>query len=39
VAAAALVDRGDRGRRLFTAEGIPYLPLLTYADLGIDPVA
>ncbi|WP_419924415.1 orotate phosphoribosyltransferase [Candidatus Poriferisocius sp.] len=38
VAAAAVVDRGDTARRRFEALGVPYFPVLTYADLNIDPV-
>ncbi len=37
--AVTLVDRGDTARALFESEGIPYTPIATYADLGIDPVA
>lgn len=35
VAATTLVDRGDIAEGFFAAEGVPYLPLLTYVDLGI----
>lgn len=38
VAAATLVDRGEVARRFFADVGVPYFPLLTYIDLGIDPV-
>ncbi len=38
VAAATVVDRGDTARGRYEALGVPYFPLLTYADLGIDPV-
>jgi orotate phosphoribosyltransferase len=38
VAAATLVDRGDRAARLFAERNVPYFPLLTYRDLGIPPV-
>jgi orotate phosphoribosyltransferase len=38
VAASALVDRGDVAAERFAAQGVAYLPLLTYRDLGIDPV-
>ncbi|GAA0614469.1 orotate phosphoribosyltransferase [Sporichthya brevicatena] len=38
VLAVTLVDRGDVGRIKFADRGIPYSPLLTYADLGIRPV-
>jgi orotate phosphoribosyltransferase len=37
-AAATLVDRGDVAARFFAARGIPYFPLITYRDLGIEPV-
>ncbi len=36
-AAAAIVDRGEFGPELFRREGIPYVALLTYRDLGIPP--
>jgi orotate phosphoribosyltransferase len=38
VCAVTLVDRGDTARPQFEARGVPYLPLVTYADLGIPPV-
>jgi orotate phosphoribosyltransferase len=38
VLATALVDRGDTAAVRFAAEGVPYEPLLTYRDLGIEPV-
>jgi orotate phosphoribosyltransferase len=38
VAAVALVDRGLAGAKVFADLGVPYLPLLTYEDLGIPPV-
>jgi orotate phosphoribosyltransferase len=38
VAAVSLVDRGEFGRAVFNREGIPYRPLVTYADLGIPAV-
>lgn len=38
VAAVTLVDRGEVAAGFFAAEGVPYLPVLTYADLGIEPV-
>lgn len=38
VAAATLVDRGEVAAAYFTAKGIPYLALVTYRDLGIEPV-
>lgn len=39
VAVSPMVDRGDAGRELFEALGVAYLPLMTYRDLGIDPVS
>lgn len=36
--ATTLVDRGDVAAERFAAEGVPYQPLFTYADLGLDPV-
>jgi orotate phosphoribosyltransferase len=38
VAAVTLVDRGETAKRFFAQHGIRYEPLVTYADLGIDPV-
>ena len=38
VAALTLVDRGEVAARFFGAEGVPYFALVTYRDLGIDPV-
>jgi orotate phosphoribosyltransferase len=38
VAVATLIDRGDTARGLVEARGMTYLPVATYADLGIDPV-
>jgi orotate phosphoribosyltransferase len=38
VFATTLVDRGDRATPYFAAAGIPYLPMLTYRDLGIAPI-
>jgi orotate phosphoribosyltransferase len=38
VAAATLVDRGDITAPYFQERGIPYVALVTYADLGIEPV-
>lgn len=38
VAVVALVDRGEATRRLFEAQGVPYGALVTYHDLGIEPV-
>jgi orotate phosphoribosyltransferase len=38
VAASTLVDRGEVAKRFFEEKGIPYFPLVTYRDLGIEPV-
>jgi len=38
VAAVALVDRSDVAAGFFKERGIPYFPLVTYADLDIPPV-
>jgi orotate phosphoribosyltransferase len=38
VAVVTLVDRGDAARELFASLGVEYRPLVTYADLGIEPV-
>ena len=38
VGAATLVDRGEAAAVAFAARGVPYVPLLTYRDLGIPPV-
>jgi orotate phosphoribosyltransferase len=38
VAAATLVDRGDVAGRYFRERDIPYAPVVTYRDLGIEPV-
>jgi len=38
VAAVSLVDRGDFGRLLFEQEKIPYRALVSFGDLGIEPV-
>ena len=38
VAAVTLVDRGDEAAPYFAARSVPYLPLLTYRDLDIEPV-
>jgi len=37
-AAATLVDRGESARAFFESRGVPYVPLVTYVDLGIPPV-
>lgn len=38
VGAATLVDRGDVAVKFFAARRVPYFPLVTYRDLGIEPV-
>lgn len=38
VAAVTLLDRGDVASRFFEEVDVPYLPLLTYKDLDIEPV-
>ncbi len=38
VAAVTLVDRGDVAARFFEERAIPYFPIVTYRDLGIDPL-
>lgn len=38
VFATALVDRGEVARPFFDGVSVPYVPLLTYRDLGIEPV-
>ena len=38
VGAVTLVDRGETATRAFEDRGVPYWPLVTYKDLGIDPV-
>lgn len=38
VFATTLVDRGNIASQYFDRKGIPYHPVLTYSDLGIDPV-
>lgn len=37
-AAVTLLDRGDAAEPAFRARGVAYYPLLTYSDLGIEPV-
>jgi orotate phosphoribosyltransferase len=39
VAAVTLVDRSDLAARFFAERGVPYAALVTYEDLGIDPVS
>ena len=36
--AVTLLDRGEAARPKFEALGVPYFPVLTYRDLGIEPV-
>ena len=36
--AVTLLDRGDKARPQFEALGVRYVPVLTYRDLGIEPV-
>ena len=38
VGAVAMVDRGHDGRRVLGEEGVPYVVLVTFDDLGIPPV-
>jgi orotate phosphoribosyltransferase len=38
VAAVTLVDRGEVAGRFFREEAIAYFPMVTYRDLGIDPI-
>jgi orotate phosphoribosyltransferase len=38
VAACTLLDRGDTAAPRFAALGVEYFPLLTYQDLGIEPI-
>jgi len=38
VFATTLVDRGDVASQYFEGRGIPYVPMLTYRDLGIEPI-
>jgi orotate phosphoribosyltransferase len=33
-----MVDRGESGRQIFADRDVPYEPLMTYRDLGIEPV-
>ncbi|EHI14291.1 orotate phosphoribosyltransferase [Mycolicibacterium thermoresistibile] len=33
-----MVDRGDSAARLFAERGVPFVALVTYRDLGIEPV-
>lgn len=38
VAAATLVDRGEVAAAFFAERGVPYRAIVTYRDLGIEPV-
>lgn len=38
VFATTLVDRGEAASEFFSGVGVPYKPLATYYDLGIEPV-
>lgn len=38
VFATTLVDRSDTATDFFAEVGVPYTPMLTYRDLGIDPI-
>lgn len=38
VFATTLVDRGDEAAGFFEGVGVPYVAMLTYRDLGIEPV-
>ena len=38
VAAVTLLDRGEQAGREFAARNVAYIPLLTYRDLGIEPL-
>ncbi len=38
VIATTLVDRGDQAAAFFQDAGVPYVPMLTYRDLGIEPI-
>jgi orotate phosphoribosyltransferase len=33
-----MVDRGDVATKRFAAKGVPFVALITYSDLGIEPV-
>ncbi len=39
VAATTLLDRGDSARSALAGHGIPYFPLATYRDFGLEPVS
>lgn len=38
VAATTLIDRGDSCGAILADRGIPYFPIATYADFGMEPV-
>jgi len=38
VFATTLVDRGDEAGAYFESVGVPYVAMLTYRDLGIEPI-
>ena len=38
-AATTLIDRGDIASQIFEELGIPYFPMATYDELGLEPVA
>jgi orotate phosphoribosyltransferase len=38
VGAVTLVDRGEVAAKYFDGRSIPYRPVVTYRDLGIEPV-
>lgn len=38
VAAVTMVDRSGLANKFFADQGVPYLPVFTYSDLGIDPI-
>lgn len=38
VAAVTICDRGDAATEYFAGKGVPYFALVTYTDLGIEPV-
>ena len=33
-----MVDRGDVAAELFADRGVPFVALVTYRDLGIEPI-
>jgi orotate phosphoribosyltransferase len=38
VLAAAVIDRGEAAAGRFATDGVPYEPILTYRDFGLEPV-